>query len=99
MGYVPTGLACVAVVVKVAVMLSPFLIPTMLPSNGGLGWPYSRDWLLAVTVSGAGLICTVMVAEVLPSKKLSPLKTAAMECEDRKSTRLNSSHANISYAV
>src|SRR2546430_67371 len=42
MSYVPTGLAGVAVVLYVAVMLSPFWIPTIVPVNPGLASPYTR---------------------------------------------------------
>src|SRR5438874_276846 len=48
-----------AVVVYVAVMLSAFLIPVMVPVKEGLGSPYSRPASAAVTVSGAGLIVSL----------------------------------------
>src|SRR3712207_7798593 len=38
-------------------------------------------------------------AEEHPANLLRDLRSAAWRAEDRKSTRLNSSHANISYAV
>src|SRR5947209_11760116 len=43
------------------------------------------------------LLTTVYVATHLPLPE--PVELAEGEAEDRKSTRLNSSHANISYAV
>src|SRR3712207_9111270 len=59
------------------------------------------DKLAAQLASGdAG---ATVAAAPAPEKKATPAKkaaaTAAGVAEDRKSTRLNSSHANISYAV
>src|SRR3712207_6989516 len=50
------------------------------------GTPHPRRRVEAVArLNAAGVPCGVLIAPVLPA--------------DRKSTRLNSSHANISYAV
>src|SRR3712207_7247190 len=63
--------------------------------------PQSRDWLLVSERAGADASIAdpkpgASVAEPRQAGSVTDLKAAA---SDRKSTRLNSSHANISYAV
>src|SRR3712207_9008437 len=63
-------------------------------SGTGVRLPTSKGrWALAATVLGSGLafLEATVVNVALPH--------IAEDLEDRKSTRLNSSHANISYAV
>ena len=59
MGYEPTLLVGSALVANAAVMLSPFLMPVMLPVKTGLGSPYNRLKLVTATVSGAGFTVSV----------------------------------------
>src|ERR1700730_5273109 len=69
-GYVPTALARVAALAKVAVMLSPFLMPVRVPVKAGFGSPYRRLALVPVTDNGAGATASVPLFEVtveLPS--------------------------------
>src|SRR5699024_12548307 len=48
-----------------------------------------------LNISGAGLASATSSAEIIVSKEAG----STSECSDRKSTRLNSSHVSISYAV
>ena len=63
-GYAPTGLAAVAALAKVAVMLSPFLMPVIVPLNTGFASPIDAAGVAPVTVSGAGLTVRVPLVEV-----------------------------------
>jgi hypothetical protein len=53
MGYAPTGLRGMAVVVKFAVIRSPFCSPRTVPVKAGFFAPYGRVALFVVTVRGA----------------------------------------------
>ena len=64
MGEVPTGLVTKAALAKVAVMLSAFLMPEMVPVKPGFGSPYSRLAFVPVTVSAAGAIVSDPLFEV-----------------------------------
>src|SRR5438445_3208619 len=70
------------------------------------------DWLILTSVNGVEAVWERVRKLGLPTSDLKKLKIAAigpatkkaienhgLKVEDRKSTRLNSSHANISYAV
>src|SRR3712207_4325556 len=61
----------------------------------GSGW---KDYKATRRVSGIELPPGLRDSERLPTPIFTP-STKAEEGQDRKSTRLNSSHANISYAV
>src|SRR5947209_17397765 len=54
-------------------------------------------WLEAVR--GKKELSGELERQYLPRYTLAPSPAATTDAEDRKSTRLNSSHANISYAV
>src|SRR5258707_6823529 len=64
-------------------------------------FPYTtlfRSPNLPIVIGGADSQCCTVGAGVLESSTLSDM-AGTSTCLDRKSTRLNSSHANISYAV
>src|SRR3712207_8652849 len=63
----------------------------LLGSNRGLGWYVER--------SGGRLDTTGVVAGLVALMALAVVANETVRIVDRKSTRLNSSHANISYAV
>src|SRR6266487_3510829 len=59
------------------------------------------QWTLTLLVAGVWLACAAIVKEhvVRPLQTVSNVLAALRERDDRKSTRLNSSHPSISYAV
>src|SRR3712207_7609483 len=58
-----------------------------------------RAGRMAVLVATLALLAAVNVRGVRQGSRLNTVMTVAKLLPDRKSTRLNSSHANISYAV
>src|SRR3712207_7807110 len=71
---------------------------------GGIATKLEGDFFVALVVAGVvGAIAAVVIG--IPALRIQGLYLAvttlafALAVQDRKSTRLNSSHANISYAV
>src|SRR6185436_12261913 len=77
-GYNPIGLNVVAVVEKVAVMLSPATTPDSVPVSGGLGANRTFTWLAAVTVSAALAIANDCVTAGAGAYLASPACDAVM---------------------
>src|SRR3712207_8758722 len=84
--------------------LFPYTTLFRSPRHGDL--PDERDRMVRVVLacrvrraSRPGVDAPERVARVGPAANTADRNVGRKSCRDRKSTRLNSSHANISYAV
>src|SRR3712207_7377484 len=73
-----------------------FPYTTLFRSSQGNAWGWTSPGTLGC-LAGAALVLPGWV--LLQRRRAQPLVRPGLLAEDRKSTRLNSSHANISYAV
>src|SRR3712207_7908992 len=80
------------------IALAHVLHPQLLALVGVLGREVRHDHVLAERRGRAGA-CGVRAAPLGVRERRAVAKGDGLAPEDRKSTRLNSSHANISYAV
>src|SRR2546430_8010546 len=65
-------------------------------------FPYTtlfRSMILMVVAVGCGLAASYMTSKLLADRREPPPVEEKIKILDRKSTRLNSSHSQISYAV
>src|SRR5699024_11433991 len=83
---------------------SPFLLLLVRRPPRPTLFPYTTLFRSAICPSSSARRCSscstsVRVSRTSASSRVRGLSSAAEQLEDRKSTRLNSSHVSISYAV